>query len=143
VKRIRNVIPSKVYVIELRPLLLKVGRSVDPERRLRDFQCFYAFARIAGTSLIRDDSCLVENLLHKRLAKWRLHNECFSYSAEKAVELLNAICIEVDTLEYWSRPSAFKLRQRIKERRERKKMLSKRKIKSYPELDRALSKAFD
>jgi len=127
--------------MELRPLLLKIGRSIDPERRLKTFQCLYAFARIAGTSLIRDDSCLVENLLHKRLAKWRLHNECFSYSAEKAVELLNDICIEVDALEYWSRPSVFTVRQRIEERRERKKMLYKRKLKSYPELDRALSKA--
>lgn len=79
---------SYVYIIEAEGQgLYKIGRSKDPDRRLRELQASSAFPLIPRATAHCQRPLLVERSLHRCFADCRQHGEWFKLRAGDAVDL--------------------------------------------------------
>ena len=68
----RNVRATSVYVIESDQGLIKIGRSFEPGRRLRQLErASGATLRLCHSTDVRDDASLLEAIAHQVLAHKR------------------------------------------------------------------------
>lgn len=95
----KNAIPSALYVIRSESGLVKLGRSVDPEKRLKVVSRSSGFlAHLHHVTPIREDASFVEAAAHKVLESKRRTGEWFDVTAEEAVA---AIASAIEAVDEW------------------------------------------
>ena len=104
-----NAIPSAVYVMARQDglRLMKIGRSLSPEKRLKDISAFTPVTLAYATD-VRADASLVEALVHRTLADQRVHSEWFAVTKDEAIGAVHAAVAESDARSYEAKERAWK-----------------------------------
>ena len=107
----RNVKPARVYVIQSETGAVKIGRSEDPDGRLRAIQAAHPAAlKLCHSSAVREDCSLVESTAHRLLANKRKIGEWFDVSVDDAIAAVAKAIDEVEKNEKGGRPRYFTMR---------------------------------
>lgn len=95
----RNVRAARLYVLGAADGLMKVGRSAQPETRLKTIATANGVAvHLHHVSPERDDSSYVEAAAHRLLANKRRAGEWFDVTPTEAVAAIEAAIREVETI---------------------------------------------
>lgn len=95
--QMRNVRAAAVYVVESDAGVVKIGRSAEPERRIRQLATASgAVLRLRHTTPIREDASLVEALAHQALTHKRRAGEWFEVTSEEAVAAIGSALLEIE-----------------------------------------------
>ena len=101
IKRLRAAKPSCVYLMQLDLNLFKIGVSIKPERRLKEFKPLYPLAKLLFATDLRDDPYSFEAEIGKRLTQSRVGNELFVGHAAELITLLYSLQDELNATPWW------------------------------------------
>ena len=76
---------SYVYVMQVEPGVIKVGRSDDPQRRAHQLTRVWGQRVAVAFKLQSDNAPAVEQAAHRILATYRIEGEWFSATAQEGI----------------------------------------------------------
>ncbi len=93
----KNAMPARIYVMENDDGLVKLGRSLDPDKRRRTLESGTGRnVHLCHTTPLRDDSSYVEAAAHRILADKRKAGEWFDVTVDDAVQAIEAAIRDVE-----------------------------------------------